>query len=93
MFDFDTSLSRTWHQVREVSVLTVWLLFYLGIDIFLDYTAVSALLLRLSLYYEVVAALRAYAISSRRCCRFGDPFSFFFGWALLPCYRISAVML
>ena len=41
-----------WYQVRQVIVLAIWLLFCFRIHILLDYTAVSALLLQVSLYFE-----------------------------------------
>ena len=39
--------------------------------------------------FPLSSVLQAYAVISGHCCHFGDPFSYFFGWALLPCYRIN----
>ena len=34
-----------------------------------------------------------YAINGGHCCHIGDPFSFFFGWALLSCFHITAILI
>ena len=51
------------------------LLLFMHLGTLLDYTAVSALLLRVSLYYKGCRCITSVCINSSHCCRFGGPFS------------------